>query len=69
MVIIVFSGAVLMDALLNVIYVGFHIISNDKNYDKNMIYKKIQLVTIFLQHFVAVHVPFVKKLVFSIVKV
>jgi hypothetical protein len=65
MAVIVFYGAVLMDVLWKFIYAGFHTILNGKNFDKNMVYKKIQLVTIFLQHFAAVHAQFVKKLVFS----
>jgi hypothetical protein len=69
MEIIAFFGAVLMGALWNAIYVGFHIISNDKNFEKSIIYKKIQLVTIYLQRFVVDHVLSVKKLVFSKIKV
>ncbi len=62
---IVASGAVVTSAFPTVIYVGFHTISNGKYFEKNMAYKKIQLLMILSQHFYAVHVHFAKKLVFS----
>ncbi len=66
---IVVYGAVLTIASPDVIYVGFHTISNDKTFDKSMAYKKIQALTILLQHLYAVQWQFVKKLVFSNVEV
>jgi hypothetical protein len=50
---------------LNVIYVGFLIILNDKCFDKNMACEKIHLVVIVPQHFAVDHVLSVKKLDFS----
>jgi hypothetical protein len=64
MVAVVFSGVVLTCVWLNVIYAGFRIILNEPNFDKDMVYEKIQVVAIYLRQFVAVHVHFVKKLVF-----
>ncbi len=63
------SGAVPICCLLTFTYVGLHTTWNDKFFDKNMVYEKIQSVVIFSQQFAAVHVHFVKKLAFLNVEV
>jgi hypothetical protein len=48
----------------SVIYVGFRTISNEKIFEKNIVYKKIQIVVIVRRHVVVAHVLYVKRLVF-----